>query len=221
MGDLDKKTLMESIKETLKEFFGEGKPAGQAGAKQFTEDDVTRIAAAAAEKATQPLTTKISELETKLSEAEKRDGQKSAADLAEGAVAKLKADGKWLPAFDAMGAPQIFAELAQSEKKITFGEADKKTEKSPLQVFADFLAGLPQIVPAGEIAKGASSAKKGGRVIPFTETKGVELDQDSIAFNEAAETRAKEKSIDLGAAMRELRSEGWKPAAGSAAAGAV
>jgi hypothetical protein len=39
----------------------------------------------------------------------------------------------------------------------------------------------------------------------------IEVEPLSVQFAEAAHKRAGERNIDFGAAMRELREEGWKP----------
>jgi hypothetical protein len=46
-------------------------------------------------------------------------------------------------------------------------------------------------------------------VLKFNESPGIEMDQASVALNDAAEKRAAEKKISFGEAMKELRAEGF------------
>jgi hypothetical protein len=93
-----------------------------------------------------------------------------------------------------MGVPQIFTELVKSESKISFGEGDKKTEKPIADVFSDFLSGLPELVPGGDISKGAVAARKTGKLVQFNEPKNgnMEIDQESAQFAEAAQAMVNE-----------------------------
>ncbi|MGH9580200.1 MAG: hypothetical protein ACRD2R_04335, partial [Terriglobales bacterium] len=138
---------------------------------------------------------------------------------------RLVSSGKWIPAYAAMGVPEILAELSKSQAKVTFGEGEKKTEKTLLEVFTSFLDGLPKLVPAGEIAKGASAARKSGKVVQFNETKHIGLDEASVLFDEAIRLHMeKTGQKDYGKAMQELAAKGVTPAtvsAGGATANAV
>jgi hypothetical protein len=131
--EMDKDDVKKTFMEGLKEFFSSWKPQPEPGAaKTFGEDDVKRIA-------TEAVTSKPSDR----------------------AITKLKAEKKYINAFDKMGVPQIFAELAKSEVKVSFGEGDKKVEKPMIEVFADFFRGIQEIVPTAEIAKGAAKSRQG------------------------------------------------------------
>jgi tRNA(Ile2) C34 agmatinyltransferase TiaS len=103
-----------------------------------------------------------------------------------------------------MGVPQIFAELAKSEVKVSFGEGDKKVEKPMVEVFADFFRGIQEIVPVAEIAKGAA---KTGKVLNFNESKGIALAEGSVELKEDREKIATEKKISFGEALKIARSE--------------
>jgi cation transport regulator ChaB len=217
----------EEMKNAVRDFFAE-LFGGDGKTKSFSEeraqqmvDKAVELTSATFKEELGKRDTQIATLTTQLGDRAKAEREGSVTALAEGAVAKLKAAGKWIPAYAEMGVPEIFTELAKSEAKVSFGEGDKKTEKKLLAVFADFFDGLPKIVPAGEIAKGASSARKGGKVLQFNEAKGVELDLSSVAFSEAAQKRADEKKIPFGEALRQLREEGFVPMEGGAAANAV
>jgi hypothetical protein len=200
--------MRTAITDAFKSVFGDKKPA------TFSEDDVKRISQEAVTAATKPLTDKLSEVSTQFSDLKKSiesgERTRSVTVQAESAISKLKADGKWIPAFDKMGAPQIFAELAKSDVKVEFGEGDKKTQKPIIEVFSDFLAGLPKIVPAGEIARGATSARKGGNLVQFNEPhsrSGAVVDQDSVELAEMAQQLANKEKIPYGEALIRARRE--------------
>lgn len=226
--EMDPNEIKKSFLDGLKEFFSEWTPkwAKQTGEPQGdVEAKIAKAIEGASAKFSEELKARdkqITDLTTQLGEAKKLQGTATTVALAEGAITKLKEDRKWIPAFSEMGVPQIFSELAKSEVKLTFGEGDKKKEKTLVQVFSEFLSGLPEIVPIGEITKAANTAKKGGKVLRFNEASRVELDQDSVAFSEAVQKRADEKKIPFGDAMKQLREEGWAPTKqGGSAAGAV
>jgi hypothetical protein len=218
--EMDKDDVKKTFMEGLKEFFSSWKPQPEPiAAKTFGEDDVKRIATEAVTAATAPLTTEITKLRTELSEQKDKSKTVAIVGLAEGAIAKLKAEKKYINAFDKMGVPQIFAELAKSEVKVTFGEGDKKVEKPMVEVFADFFRGIGEIVPSAEIAKGAAKA---GKVLNFNEGRGIGLDEGSVQMKEAASKRATEKKITFGEALKQLRSEGFTPSVeGGATSNAV
>jgi hypothetical protein len=223
---METKEVKQTFMEALKEFFKDFKDfkIGGSETKSFSEEDVKRISTeavkAAVTEATAPLKTEITTLTTKFAESQTSAAATAKSKSADEAIAELKSKGKWIPAFEKMGAPQLFVELAKSEVKITFGEGEKKIEKSPLQLFADFLGGLQQIVPAKEISGAANGARK-GNLIKFTEpTRGAEIDQDSVAQAEAAQQLVDGgKCKTFGEALQKVRREGVT--AGQAAAGAV
>jgi hypothetical protein len=212
--------MKTAFAEAFKSVFGDKKPA------TFSEEDVKKISQQVATDTTKELTTQLTDLRTKFAESEtKRLAAEATAaasgkvTLADTAIAKLKADGKWIPAFDKMGAVQIFAELAKSEAKFTFGEGDKKVEKTPLQLFADFLGGLKQIVPTTELTAAAASARK-GNLIKFSEPtdKSVAVDEESVLMAEAAQELATKEKITYGEALKRVRAQGVKKEGDSSAA---
>jgi hypothetical protein len=220
MKEETKQTFMEALKDFFKDFKFSERTAAVAEQKHFTEADL----ATAIEKATTPFKTQLEALSTKFNELGTTTAAGAVQQKADTAIGKLKAANKWIPAFDKMGVPAIFAALAASSTVITFGEGEKAVKKSALEVFAEFMDGLPKIVPAGEIAKAASGARPsvGGKVINFNEAPRIGLDQDSVLFNEAAEKLSTDKKITLGEAMKQLRASGWQPQReGQASAGAV
>jgi hypothetical protein len=105
-------------------------------------------------------------------------------------VQELKDARRWSPAFDVMKLPAIFAELAKSETKIEFGEGDKKTTKTALEILADFLKGLPEM-----------------SAVKFTDSACFPADPESIVTATAARARASEKQITFGDALAEIYAE--------------
>jgi len=213
--------MKSAITEAFKSVFGEKKPA------TFSEEDVKRISAEAAKEATKGLETQLASQKTAFDDLQKKFNESQTAlatagknATAESAIAALKTSNKWIPAFDKMGAPQIFAELAKSETKITFGEGDKKTEKSLVQVFADFLGGLQEIVPTKELTAAAGGARRAGKLIQFNEPTDshVAVDEDSVLMAEAAQDLATKEKITYGEALRRVRTQGVKKEGDSSAA---
>jgi hypothetical protein len=59
------------------------------------------------------------------------------------AIAKLKSAGRWLPIFDKLGVPALFAELATSTDAVEFGEGAYKKRQTPLDIFLNFMEQQP------------------------------------------------------------------------------
>ncbi len=213
--DAVEKSLAEQISDGVKDFFA--KTFGGTTPKSFSESDVTRIATEAAAAAAAPLQTKITELETKLGKqtTDFAELQRKAADgsieaRAGVAVGRLKAAGKWIPAYEKMGVPLVFAELATLSTTVEFGEEEVEGKKrakkvSGLDVFASFLEGLPKIVPEGRMVAGTVTRPKGSAV-NFTEGRA-KADPNSIALNDAIEARVREKNISFSEAMDQVTRE--------------
>jgi hypothetical protein len=214
--------MKAAFSEAIKNLFGDKKPA------VFSEDDVKKISLEAAKEATKDLQTQLGAQKTAFDDLQKKFNESQTASALAGksasvdaAIAKLKADGKWIPAFDKMGMPQVFAELAKTETKVAFGEGEKKVEKTMVQLFADFLGGLPQIVPVKELTAAAGSARK-GNLIKFSEPSNgnTAIDQDSVLMAEAAQELATKEKITYGEALKRVRAQGVKRE-GDASAAAV
>jgi hypothetical protein len=206
-----KKTVVDSIRQFFAELGGRGQH--QPAAKQFSEEDLDKKV----KDATGELKQQVADLTKQFTEHKTVAIVGAQSAKASELVAALKSKGKWIPAFDKMGAPQIFAELAKSEATVEFTDGDKKAQKPMAQVFADFLEGLGEIVPSKELTAGA---KRASNVVSFTAAKGIGLDQDSVTIREFAVKLADERKIDFGEALKIARREiGNK--AGDAAANAV
>lgn len=221
MGNDELKGLRKAIKKLTEFFEGWGAQANGSGAAPDLKKELTE--------ALKPIEQRFSELEKKLND-EKTAREAAAATasttsqaaFAEKQMQRVKDKQRWIPAFNKMGLPQIFAELAKSPAKVTFGEGDKKQEKQLAEAFADFMCALPKIVPAGELAAGSAQDPK---VVPirFNEPtdKHVTVDQTSISMAEAATKLAAEKKIFYGDALKEVRRSAQFTPNGGAAAGAV
>lgn len=196
-------TDKKSIKEAVAEFFAElfGKKA-DAPAPAFSESQVTDIVSRAVTAATAPLieannqlTTQFGELKTQLSSSAADAKKKTVVAFVE----KLKAAGRWVPAFDAMGVPALLEHTALSGGTVKFGEAGKEKEFGSYDALCAFLEQLPVIVPKGALTTGAKS--HAGNVVKFNEAKGVSVDMQSVALNELAEKIAKDRKISFGEAL--------------------
>jgi hypothetical protein len=212
----DNKSIADRVKEALRELLG-----GSAPQPTFSEDRVNDLILAgqkeiqtkfAADLAAER--TKREAVEAQFAEFQKTQTLAGLSQRAKDAVATLKANKHWLPAYEHMGVPQLFHALGTANiVEIEFGEGDKKQKKDALQLFTDVLDGLGQIVPEGALS---ISGVPGG----LTFKEGV--DPDSILFDEAVKQRAKEKKIGYNDAFKELKAEDWKPSTpGASTAGAV
>jgi hypothetical protein len=189
------KTMDERIRAFFAEMF-----TSKPGTATFSEADVKRIATEAVTAATAPLTAQITTLETNLktqttqfSEREKQFASGEVKQRATAAIGKLKAEGKWVPAFDKMGLDVVFDELAKTTTTIEFGEGDKKKTVTPLEALVLFMEGLPKIVPGGTHFTGQQSASAAsGKGDPLSAAAYKRSSEKSISFSEAMEQIVRE-----------------------------
>jgi len=213
----DTKSIADRVKEALRELLG-GAPAPQPA---FSEDRIKDLILAEQKKTeakfADDLKTereKREAVENQFAEYKKTQTLAGLSQRAKDAIASLKANKRWLPAYEHMGVPQLFHALSTADiVEVEFGEGDKKQKKDALQLFADVLDGLGKIVPEGALSisgvPGAPVFKEG-------------VDPESILFDEAVKQRAKEKKISYNDAFKELKAEDWKPSKpGASTAGAV
>ena len=182
------KTFTEQFKETFAQLLGlGGSPAGQP--KTFTEEDVRRIAG----EASAPLLAKISTLETDLKNSTAKFAERETA-LAGGevkqrvaaAIVELKGAGKWIPAYEKMGAELLFTELAKMQGTVEFGEGAEKKSVSPFDLLLTFMESLPKIVPGGVLVDPASAARgTAGSGDPLTDAAKARQKEKNISFSEA------------------------------------
>lgn len=212
----DKKSLIDSFKDAVKSLLPSA-TAPAATAPQFSEADLQAKVAAAMK----PLEDKLAAFATQFSERETSLATSESKQRAATAITGLKTKGAYVPAFDRMGLPQVFEELATSTQTIEFGEGDQKAKKSPLDVLVGFMEGLKKLVPDSPVWKGETP----GTAAPtkqFNESGRAPVDQNSVQLDQLTRARSKEKSITYGEAMEQIvreQPELAKP--GNAAAGAV
>jgi hypothetical protein len=221
--EMDVAQIKSSFMEALKEFFS----IGGAPKLNLSEEDQAKKLETALAAALKPLHDANTKLQEEFSDYKKETeknkattASQSQAAFAEKQISRMKEAKRWLPAFDKMGLPQIFSELAKTETKLSFGEGDKKVEKPAAEAFADFIIGLGEFVPSGELAGGREERR--GKLVKFTETKdrNLVIDQDSVALAEAATALAAKEKIPYGDALNRVRASGeWE--AGATAAGSV
>lgn len=213
----DTKSIADRVKEALREIFA-GTPAAQPA---FSEDRVKDLILAENKKTEAKFAadlaaerTKREAAEAQFAEYKKTQTLAGLSQRAKDAIAALKANKRWLPAYEHMGVPQLFHALSTADiVEIEFGEGDKKQKKDALQLFTDVLDGLGKIVPEGAL-------KMEG--VPNAPTFREGVDPESVLFDEAVKVRAKEKKLNYVDAFKELKAEGFKPVtAGASTAGAV
>lgn len=218
----------KNLFERLTAWFQENKITPGATAS-FDEGAAKKLIADAIATAVVPFQTKITELEgelkqhkTSFAEREKTLASGEVEKRVSGAVTKLHAAGKWLPAFEKMGLTAVFSELAKQTAMVEFGEGDQKKQIAPLDLLVSFMEKLPKVVPVGEVFKGVES-----NVIQFGESKvnpgrrGV--DTNSGQLNELAKKRQVEAKVSFAEALDQVARENPNLTAqpGSAAAGQV
>jgi hypothetical protein len=191
------KTIKEQIAEFFAELFGKKPEAGT-----FNEAQVSEMITKAVASATAPLIAQNTALTTQFTELNKRlDTSSTEAKKAKAVafVEKLKAAGKWLPAWTVAGVPAVLEQLAVSGGTVKFGEPGKEVEMTAFDQMCAFYEGLPSQIPIGDITGRRKSTT--GKVINFNEAKGIDLDMQSVALNERAEQIAKEQKLEFGEAL--------------------
>ena len=222
--EMDQAAIDKTIGERITAFFAE-----RFGAKPetgtVTQADITRAANEAAAAATTAARSEFAaQLQTEREarqQLEVRFAATNATGTAERLMAQLKVNKRWLPAYDHMGVPQLFAQLTQpGVQEIEFSVEGKPEKKAPAQVLFDFLNGIGQVVPEGVMFsadKGLTAPKPAA--VPNVE--GVDVDAASVTFNAQVTAYAAEKNIPFNEAFTTLTKQGKRPAMGAAAAGAV
>lgn len=186
----------------------------------FSEADAKRIAAEAVAAAVAPLQAALDAQKVEFSERDKKLVTAETTARADAAVAKLKTAGSWVPAFDVMGLPVVFAELAKVTTVVEFGEGDSKKSATPLDTLVAFMEKLPKIVPTTDVYTGQNSKGVKGTV-NFSESSAP-ANRNSVDLTVLAKERAAEKKIEFGEAMMQIVAERPELALpGSSAAGSV
>jgi hypothetical protein len=191
----------KTFKEQFVEFFGEllGK---KQDAPTFSEGQVKDLISGAVGEVRKEFTEQIKSLKDENKSLRDQIGANSASSLKAKAVTfveRMKAAGKWLPAWDRQGVPAILENLAVSGQTVKFGEAGKETEVNAFDQMCAFYEGLAQVVPTDPVM--GKHKTSSGKVIHFNESKGVALDVASVALNERAEQIAKDQKISFAEAL--------------------
>ncbi len=193
----------KTVKEQIAEFFSElfGNKGGAAQAATFSERDAQALVDRAVAAAVQPLQAKITAQEKALAEQKAEFAERERKLLTQEIkgragelIAGLKQKGKWIPAFDKMGLGVIFQELAKQTETIEFGEGDAKKTLPLADLLAQFVEGLPSIVPTGRLSNGAPTAAPNASVKDDALTAAARALQKAkdITFSEALDQVAKE-----------------------------
>jgi hypothetical protein len=224
--EMDEQQVKKTVTQAITEFF-----ANLGGKKTENDSGLTQVEIdAAIAKATSTIESRFADqlkaekdarvaLETQLADQKKTFSDSSATTRVAALIGGLKASKRWIPAYDKMGVPALFASLATgASTEIEFGEGDAKKKVDSIQLFADILNGIGQIVPDGV----TFSEKSGETRTPKTpDGNGAAIDTSSVSFNEQVEAYAKENKVEFVDAYRELVRQGKRPESGSSSAGAV
>jgi hypothetical protein len=195
------KQLEDSLFERLKALFTpKSEPA--AATVGFSEEQLQ----AAVNKAIEPFKKDIEKQKADFADSQKTQETAASKSRAADAIAKLKREGKYLPAFDKMGLSVVFDELATRTETVEFGEGDTKQKKSPLEFFVEFMEKLPKFVPAGHVYDGQQSSAKTGAVANFNEGRS-KADPNSVALDSKVRERMSSKSISYGDALSQVTRE--------------
>jgi hypothetical protein len=200
----ENKQLEDSLFERLKSLLPGGKKdAGDPAPVNFTEEQLQ----AAINKAIAPIQTELAQYKTDFAESQRTQETVASKTRAAEAIAKLKREGKYIPAFDKLGLSVVFEELAKETEVVEFGEGDAKKKKSPLEFFVEFMESLPKIVPGGKLYNGEQASGKGAGVVQFNEGGRAAADPNSIALDTAVRERMSSKNVNYGDALTQITRE--------------
>ena len=208
----DEATLIDKLIAKFEERFGK-KPE----TASFTEAQVKEFATEAVTQAIVPLQAKLDAQAVSFAESQKKITTGETKGRALDAINKLKAAGRWVPAFDKSHLSLVFEELAKSTEVVEFGEGAEKKSVTPLDALVSFMEQLPKIVPTGEVYTGQAPT----RVTNGSKVNGA-ADANSVQFDEAIQSYMTEHKVEYKAAalkVAALRPELTIP--GGASAGAV
>jgi len=212
----DEGTLLDRLLAKFDERFGK-----KTDTASFSEADVRRICGEAVAAAVTPLQTALDAQKKEFSEREGKIVTSETTARAEAAIAKVKANGRWIPAFDKMGLGIVFSELAKTTETVEFGEGDAKKKLTPLETLVSFMESLGKIVPAGADIYAGHVSKPSPGLVRFSEDGG-KADPNSVTLANLSQARAKEKNITFGEAMGQIVAERPELAIpGGATAGSV
>jgi len=195
-------SVFASFKAWYDEKFGTKTPST---AVAFSEADVKRIAGeavtAAVTAAVKPLQDKLDVQSTQFSERDKQLVTTETTARATAAIAKVKASGRWVPAFDKMGLGVVFSELAKATETVEFGEGDAKKKLTPLDTLVSFMESLGKIVPAGADIFSGTVTKPAAGAVKFSEADH-KADHNSVTLANLAQELVTKDKISFGEAMQ-------------------
>ncbi len=196
MPEVNEKKIVESVVERFKELFA-AKPAE---VKTFSESDAKQLVADAVAAAVKPIEDAQKARDLEFAQRAAQASTVETRQRAEIAIARVKAKGAWVPAFDKAGLALVFAELAKTTETVEFGEGDAKQKVTPLEALTTFMEGLGKIVPAGRVVEFAESKKTSAKY-------PANADPNSVTLSELSKKRAAEKGIKFSEAMSQIASE--------------
>lgn len=199
MDEKDQQSLVEKFTAALAKLLPSAPKTAETQA--FSEEAQAAAIKAAVDAAVKPLHESLAAQQKTFSESQTAAQSAASKSRAEQAIAKLKASGKYVPAYDVLGLPSVFAELAKIETTVEFGEGEKKKTITPLQVLVEFLEAQEKIVPTKREVQ-AGSGKTG---TARTYAEGV--DQNSIQFSELVEALEAKEGISFSEASRRVARE--------------
>ncbi len=205
--------IVDRVLAKIEERFGK-KP--EPSVKQFSEDDVKTMVASAVTDAIKPFAEKQAAHELSFSEGRKAAETAATKTRAIEAINRVKAKGAWVPAFDKLGLPLVFDELAKTTETVEFGEGDAKKSATPLEAFVSFMENLGKIVPTGSVYTGQRSVAVIGSDLPAN------ADPNSARLDALVKARMKEKGVSYTVAFDEVSKDHVELLApGGASAGTV
>ena len=213
--DMDREGLTKVIDdrlanfaERLKKMFGRKEDAVPA---DFSEQ-IKAAVAKQSEAMEAAFSEKIKTLEADLKaerEAREQAQQDSVSPEIRSFVEAKRAEGKWVPAMDKMGLAE-FADALGGLESIDFseGEGDEKktVERTPLEIFKNFIEGLPKMVDFEELTDGAGKARAAGKLLHFT-APDARTAVEGFELAERAAVIEKERKVPYGEALDQARAE--------------
>lgn len=214
----DQTSFNDKLSAWFREKFGDA-PAP----KNFSEAEVDARVATAVAAAVAPLQAQLTQLTASFSETSTAAAVRTTKGRAQDAIAALKQKGKWVPAFDKMGLPVVFDELAKNGDVVEFGEGETKKKTTALQAFTEFMDTLPALVPNAPVYTGQTAGTaRASKVAGINDSFRAPADPNSVALDQKVRERMTEKNLDYGAALGQVASEHpTLTVPGGAAAGAV
>jgi hypothetical protein len=202
--DTDRQSIIDGIIAGFKGLLP-GKPA--AADKTFSEAEARTMVTEAVTAATTATEARINKIELQFSEREKHVATSESKQRAEAAILLVKSKGAWVPAYEKLGLPLLFAELATRTETIEFGEGESKKKQTPLEILVNFMETAGKIVPTGNLYTGHGAGKPGAKIANINESVRASADPNSIQFAEKIRERMGAKQLDYDTAMTQIAAE--------------